>query len=147
MPDLRYKDVELALAVMFSVGEDEIGAFRARLRHLRNIGVPRLPKVGSGTQITYTRRHAFELAIAFQLGVCGVSPKYIKALVETALRDFGNFSRRSPGKRIVLKFVKAGAGASVSVLGDSIDLTNSPFNALTIIDLTALNQALPPHWK
>jgi hypothetical protein len=53
MDDLRYKHVEHALADLFKVQPDSMGAFRARIRHFRRLGIPDLPIVGSGTQISW----------------------------------------------------------------------------------------------
>ena len=72
----RYGHVEAALARVFSVGPDELGAFRGRLRHLRNIGVPDLPKPGSGRQIKYSRQNIIEMMLALEFEAMGVSPRY-----------------------------------------------------------------------
>ena len=57
-----------------------IGAFRARLRHLRNVGVPQLPNPGSGSPISYTHRQTLELLIALELERQGFSPKHVALL-------------------------------------------------------------------
>jgi hypothetical protein len=78
--DLRYRDVERALVDTFGVPEGGLGALRARIRHLRNVGVPELQKVGSGTQLTYTRKQAFELLLAIELELSGISPRLVPAI-------------------------------------------------------------------
>jgi len=60
-----------------NVERKSMGAFRAKLRHLRNIGVPHLPNPGSGRQIEYSRRHALELMIALELEKLGQSPRSV----------------------------------------------------------------------
>ena len=85
--DLRYKHVEAALARYFDVPEKQIGAFRARLRYLRKIGVPELAKVGSGSQLTYRREQAIEMMLALQVSQLGASPKWF-ALTKQGQPDF-----------------------------------------------------------
>jgi hypothetical protein len=63
-----------------------MSAFRARLRHLRNIGVPRLPNPGSGQPIDYSRQHALELLVALQLEKIGQTPKQVVLLAGTIVR-------------------------------------------------------------
>jgi hypothetical protein len=74
---LQYRQIEAALADLMRVDRKSIGAFRAKLRHLRNIGVPQLPSPGSGRQIEYSRRHALELIIALELEKLGQSPRSV----------------------------------------------------------------------
>jgi hypothetical protein len=147
MSDLRYKDLEGTLARIFDVPKKEVAAFRARLRHLRNIGIPDLPKVGSGTQITYTRRHAFELLVALELTRAGVSPRYVRPLVKQAADDFEKLKGRFSGEKVSMQITGAGHGASVAASTDYLDLRERPFRHLTIVNLTACNEALPQHWK
>jgi hypothetical protein len=78
MTELRYQHVEAALAEIFRVTDAGRMAFRARLRHLRNLGLPELPKVGQGTQLTYRTSHLHQLFFALELEEFGVDP--IKAV-------------------------------------------------------------------
>jgi hypothetical protein len=87
MNDLRYKHVEAALVRYFAVPEQQLGAFRARLRYLRKIGVPDLAKVGSGSQLTYSREQAIEMMLALQVSQLGASPKWF-ASTKRAQPDF-----------------------------------------------------------
>ena len=72
----RYGQVEAALAEVFKVGANELGALRGRLRHLRNIGVPALPNPGSGRQIRYSREAAIEMLLALELAGLGIAPRH-----------------------------------------------------------------------
>jgi hypothetical protein len=99
--ELRYQHVEVALADLMNVMPESMGAFRARLRHLRNIGVARLPKPGSGKAIKYSRRQALELLIALELEKAGQTPKNVALTSETILRKntallAGTIVRQSP---------------------------------------------------
>lgn len=58
----------------YRVSPQDQKAFRARLRHLRNLGVPSVEKVGKGTQLTYTRKHLWQIYLALELTKLGVSP-------------------------------------------------------------------------
>jgi hypothetical protein len=83
----RYRHIETALAVIFGIKPESLGAFRGRLRHLRNIGVPNVPKPGSGEQIVYTREHAIELLLALELGALGITPRAAAMLAPTLVDD------------------------------------------------------------
>ena len=100
----RYKHLELALAQVFKVEMKDLPAFRARIRHLRNLGVPPVGKPGSGQTVTYTRADAIRLLIALESELFGLPPKFAAAFsnsfmqselknVEAAIRD---------GKRLFL---------------------------------------------
>jgi hypothetical protein len=84
---LRYKHVEAALVDAAGVEPQAIDAFRARLRHLRNIGLPELPASGSGTHITYSRRQALEILIAIQLENIGHKPQSAAILSGSIVRQ------------------------------------------------------------
>jgi hypothetical protein len=72
--DFRYKHVVAALAEVMMVTEEEMGAFRARLRHLRNSGIPAIPRPGKGTHISYKFRDILHILFALQLEELGHSP-------------------------------------------------------------------------
>lgn len=65
--ELRYKDVEAALAALHGIVEPELLAFRAELRHFRNIGIPELPKFGSGNPIAYSLDDLHQIFLALEL--------------------------------------------------------------------------------
>ena len=71
----RYKHVEMALAEITHVKSKDVGAFRAKVRHLRNIGLPQLPSPGSGLRISYSPRQVLEVLIALELEKVGHAPK------------------------------------------------------------------------
>jgi hypothetical protein len=84
---LRYEHVEKALAEVMKVTPKGMGAFRARLRHLRNIGLPRLPKPGSGRAIDYTRQHALEMLLAVELENLGQTARRSALLAGSMVRQ------------------------------------------------------------
>ena len=71
---MQYREFEQALVAVFSVNEAYLSIFRARLRHLRALGVPNVPKRGSGNASTYTPAHLFTTSIALTIGTLGYAP-------------------------------------------------------------------------
>lgn len=74
------------MAHLLHVKDEEIGAFRARLRHLKDSGVPDVPKVGKGKQIWYTRDDAVRMYVALKMMQYGITPKAAAFLIT----DLGN---------------------------------------------------------
>jgi hypothetical protein len=79
--DIRYKHVEIALSMLHVVPAGGEKTFRSRLRHFRKVGVPDLPKVGSGRQIAYTPDQVDQLFLALELAEFDVDPVTIARLV------------------------------------------------------------------
>jgi len=77
---MQYRQFEEALVGMFSIHDSDLGAFRARLRHLRNLGVPNIPKAGSGHAHSYSQGDLFATSIALALHMLGFAPA-ISALI------------------------------------------------------------------
>jgi hypothetical protein len=86
-PEFRYKHVETALVDVTRVQPEALGAFRGRIRHLRNIGLPELPDSGSGKHIAYSRRQALEMLIAIQLENIGHKPDCAAKLSQSVVRQ------------------------------------------------------------
>jgi hypothetical protein len=84
---LRYKEVESALAEVMHIGPKGMGAFRGRLRHLRNIGLPRLPKIGSGRAIDYSSDQALEMLLALKLKDAGQTASNAALVAESMVRQ------------------------------------------------------------
>jgi hypothetical protein len=71
-----YSTVEAALCIVFEIGDDDLVNFRSRIRHLRNIGVPRdLSRPGSGRKTQYTYDQVLQLSFALCLQEYGVRPE------------------------------------------------------------------------
>jgi hypothetical protein len=71
---MQRKEFEEALIHMLGISEAALGAFRGRLRHLRTLGVPNVPKRGSGNSITYRKEDLFTTLIALALHSLGFAP-------------------------------------------------------------------------
>jgi len=87
---LTYGVVEAVIAEVLGIEPEGIGALRARLRHLRNLGVPGLPRPGSGKKIRYSRRQAFEMLTTMILEHGGFTPR----LAISAAQDIIGGARR-----------------------------------------------------
>ncbi|HEX3666191.1 MAG TPA: hypothetical protein VHU23_13285 [Rhizomicrobium sp.] len=83
----KYKIVELSLARVFGVLDADMPAFRARIRHLRNIGVPAVPKVGTGRTVDFSREHIIQLLIALEAELLGLPANQAAALSRQALSE------------------------------------------------------------
>jgi len=103
--EFRYGHVEAALADLLGISKKGLGAFRARLRHLRNIGLPELPdalkRPGSGRQIVYTREHALELLVALELESVGVVPRLVRMQAPSIVRMF-RYGERDGDSYVIL---------------------------------------------
>ena len=71
----QYGQVEAAIAEVLGIKARGFGALRARLRHMRNIGVPELPRPGSGQKITYSKSMALEMLLTVTLERGGFTPR------------------------------------------------------------------------
>lgn len=67
--------VEAAVAAAHGIREEALPAFKARLRHLRNLGVPMIPHVGSGSRVNYSEDHVRQLFLALEFEQFGMSPR------------------------------------------------------------------------
>jgi hypothetical protein len=71
---MQYRQFEEALVQRFSIKEDHLGAFRARLRHLRSLGIPSIPKRGSGNTAIYRPKDLIVTFVALALQTLGSTP-------------------------------------------------------------------------
>lgn len=67
--------VEAAVAAAHGIREEGLPAFKARLRHLRNLGVPMIPHVGSGSRVNYSEDNVRQLFLALEFEQFGMSPR------------------------------------------------------------------------
>jgi len=84
---MQYRQFEEVLVEMFSIDETGLGAFRARLRHLRNLGIPNVPKHGSGNAVNYRREHLFTTSIALAVQTLGFAPTVSALIAQQATRQ------------------------------------------------------------
>jgi hypothetical protein len=86
---LQYSNIEQALANIMGVKPVQMGAFRARLRHFRNIGLPKLPKLGSGHHVDYTQKDALEMLLALELQKIGQTAAHAALVAGSIVRMTG----------------------------------------------------------
>jgi hypothetical protein len=108
---MQYSQFEKILAEIFSIKEKGLGAFRARLRHLRNLGVPNIPKRGSGNTFIYTTADLLTTLVALELQALGASPmvsaelatfaRRYRDLVEWSLDDVFLLATNVPGEELI----------------------------------------------
>jgi hypothetical protein len=72
---------------LFEVEPSNLLALRARIRHIRDCGVPPIPRGGRGPAAEYSRLHVIQLAVALTLSTVGVSPKSSAAIVRATIFD------------------------------------------------------------
>jgi hypothetical protein len=85
---MQYGQFEEALVQMFSIREASLGAFRARLRHLRKLGIPNIPKRGSGNTVIYKVEDLFSTFVALALQTLGSTPAISAVIANAAARYF-----------------------------------------------------------
>jgi len=102
---MQYGQFEKALAEVFSIKESNLGAFRARLRHLRNLGVPEIPKRGSGNTAIYKTEDLLATFVALALQTLGSTPTISAEIAKFAIQHFGKL--RSQDEEIFLVVTNA----------------------------------------
>lgn len=108
-----YAIVEAALADSVGIAKSDLPAFRAKLRHLRNIGVPKIAKPGRGTRIAYSKRNVTELRLALALESVGNTPRNAAKLAMLAAQEIS--LARAPHLFLI---VHPNHGIRVAVWGD-----------------------------
>jgi hypothetical protein len=86
---VEYRELESILAELHGVTPDDRGAFRARLRVLRDIGVPAVMKPGKGSRVTYQFLDLWEVHLGLLLERFGLPPAQVKFVLEDKLGWLG----------------------------------------------------------
>ena len=84
---LRYGHIEAALVEVLGIKPSARPAFRARIRHLRNLGLPELRAPGRGFHLEYTRRQALAMLAALQLENVGQAASDAVDIAESMVRQ------------------------------------------------------------
>jgi hypothetical protein len=71
---------------MLGLDEGSLGAFRARLRHLRSLGIPNVPKRGSGNAVAYKSQDIFITFVALALQTLGSAPTVSALIASVTVR-------------------------------------------------------------
>jgi hypothetical protein len=101
--EFRYVHVEAALAQVLSVPSEKRLAFAARIRHLRNIGIPRgLSKPGSGQKIGYHGWQVMHVLTCLLLELHGHSPASASKWVDSFIEKFEQKPDREASEYLVI---------------------------------------------
>src|SRR5271154_2458925 len=85
---VTYTEIEAKLADLHHADlRAGIGALRARIRTLRYLGVPAVPKVGKGSRVEYSFADFWETHFALLLQEVGLSPALVVAIIQQGRRD------------------------------------------------------------
>jgi hypothetical protein len=88
MPVVTYAQAEGILARLHqSAGKPQQKAFRARLKHLKRLGVPLGSHPGRGKKIDYTDEQLAEWVFCLELEECGLDPSVIVRLLKENRRE------------------------------------------------------------
>jgi hypothetical protein len=83
-----YAQAEAVLARLHAAsGEMQARTFRARLKHLKKLGIPRGINPGRGKKVWYEDKHVWEWAFCLELAEFGLDPTVVVRLVETKWED------------------------------------------------------------
>jgi hypothetical protein len=88
---MQYRQFEEALISTLGIEEDHLSAFRARLRHLRKLHIPNVPKRGSGNTAIYRKEDVFSTFVALALQTLGSSPTVSAIISRFATRFTDSF--------------------------------------------------------
>ncbi len=97
---MQYGQFEETLVRMFAIKKNNLGAFRARLRHLRSLGVPKVPKRGSGNTAIYKTEDLLATFVALALQTLGSTPTVSAEIAKFAAQYFDKL--RSQDEEIFL---------------------------------------------
>jgi hypothetical protein len=142
-PTYRYKEVEHALVVALDIAPNDMGKFRAKLRHTRDDGVPSIQWSGTGAAAEYARRHVIELGVCLELQHLGQPPKASAATALSIVRTCDTSPGRDDDEHIFIAFTSASAAYTV-LTGRAmyLDWFQSAPRSFMVLDLTATIAAL-----
>jgi hypothetical protein len=110
-----YGIVEASLAEVLEIEPGDMKAFKGRVRHLRNLGLPSgLPKPGSGKSISYSLDQVSEMLFALALERTGYTPRAAVSMAPGVLKglkdqqDLAHINPKEPGDTYVV--IKGGGG-------------------------------------
>jgi hypothetical protein len=90
---MEYRELESILAELHGVTQDDRGKFRARLRILRDIGVPAVMKPGKGSRVTYQFLDLWEVHLGLLLVHFGLPPAQVKFVLEDKVGWLGWYEK------------------------------------------------------
>jgi hypothetical protein len=98
---MEYRDIESILAELHGVTpEHRAGAFRSRLRILRDMGVPAVEKPGKGSRVSYSFENLWEMHLALLLEHFGLPPARVKFVLEERVGWLGWYDKMREKKKL-----------------------------------------------
>ena len=94
--------VESALARVCRIPAAELGAFKGKLRHLRNLGIPKVRRVGSGNRAKFNRSDVLTMRLALEFSTLGIKPAAVAGLTTKGLEHLEEHSKTVVGKDVYL---------------------------------------------
>ncbi|UGY15574.1 hypothetical protein HAP48_0044870 [Bradyrhizobium septentrionale] len=79
---VSYADAEGILARIHRAGDVQQAAFRARLKHLKRLGIPLESSPGRGAKIWYFEEQMWQWAIALELAEFGIDPGTVAEFIK-----------------------------------------------------------------
>jgi hypothetical protein len=80
---LSYRQLETLMARIYGASaKTQAGALRARIRHLRRLGLPIGISPGTGNSITYGKEQIYEVSFCLELEQCGIDPRLAVGLLK-----------------------------------------------------------------
>lgn len=80
---LSYGEAETLLATIYkATGKAQTGAFRARLKHLKRLGIPLGSNPGRGKKIYYERNELYQWCFCIEMEEFGIDPSIITNIVK-----------------------------------------------------------------
>lgn len=128
---MEYREAEALLAKMHQVDEADIGAFRARLRVLRDHGIPKMPRVGKGARVHFFTDQIAEMHLSVILSEFGVPPARIALLIEKMRTTEGFFPLNQRGDWWLVITMRANAGKLSDDPDNIIQIVTVPNHELT----------------
>ncbi|MFD1983540.1 hypothetical protein ACFSOZ_12755 [Mesorhizobium newzealandense] len=97
---LTYAAAEAVLAGMYKLGSDVQGkAFRARLKHLKRLGVPLGSHPGRGTKIWYHDEQVYQWAFCLELAEFGIDPTTVVTFIRESWPDIFEHFKKAFGRQ------------------------------------------------
>lgn len=109
--DFTFGEAEELIASVLYVRPEDRAKLRSSLRHLRTIGVPKVPNLGSGIKSRYSEDQVFEMLMTVGIEFAGQMPRRAAQLAQEIINGWRhNEYIENPTKGIYLFSPEQGAG-------------------------------------
>jgi hypothetical protein len=123
---MEYQQFEATLAKLHKVAAADMPAFYARLRQLRNAGIPKVTNPGKGQRRLFTALDLWETHLAIALIEGGLPPHRVTLVFDNWVRPFGGFKQiRDADDELFLvieSYLNIAKGADIEEVKHSVSL-------------------------